>query len=492
MPGSQAIKRVAAFVAFAVLGFIVFLYPQAALVPVSLILAAFAFTRPSILKLGIVGLVLVPTVGFLRSSEAVTNAMQLAQSIESGSMLNRVAGTLLLATGIICLFWGRHRIGRVNLTPWVGAFILFAFLSFFWSQGPMQTLRRAAEALFVALFALGVGAVYYDRKPEGSTELIRTMCWASSLLSFAVLALSVARGDFHIANPAWRLGRIGIENQIGWCASVGFLAAWTTRARKDIWTRKEYLWFNLMIPGLVVLLTKSRETWLGVLAALFFLEFLKPRPLKKKLYGAMAVISVVVLFTQVPALKQMWNRGETDEDMQTASGRTQIWQQAIPMIRSHLMLGHGYGAFWIGQTVLTFSADWSPTSLHNGYLDSTAEAGLIGLLLIGIGVWVSSRNAWRLMKYPGQSEIALVLLVLTVNFMVINLFGAVLEVFNYFPVTALLVYSFFVSHRLDTFTRKQKQDSLTMRARASGFDERPDEFAWAASSHLQREPYPNA
>ena len=241
---------------------------------------------------------------------------------------------------------------------------------------------------------------------------------------------------------------------------------------------------------MVALLTKiRRETWLGVLAALFFLEFLKPRPLKKKIYGAMAVMSIVVLFTEVPALKQMWNRGETDEDMQTASGRTQIWQQALPMIQNHLMLGHGYGAFWIGTTVLTFSADWSPTSLHNG-TGSTAEAGLIGLLLIGIGVGDASRNAWRLMKYSGQSEIALVLLALTVNFMVINLFGAVLEVFNYFPVTALLVYSFLVSHRLDSFTRKQIQDGSSSQATGNGFAGRPEEFAWAASSQLHREPYP--
>jgi O-antigen ligase len=249
--------------------------------------------------------------------------------------------------------------------------------------------------------------------------------------------------------------------------------------------------FNLAVPGLAVLLTKSRETWLGVIAALFFLELMKPRQFKKKLYGAMAVLSVIVLFTQVPALKQMWNRGETEADMETASGRTQIWQQALPMIESHLMLGHGYGAFWIGTTVLTFSAEWSPTSLHNGYMDSTAEAGLIGLLLIGIGVWVSSRNAWRLMKFPGQSEVALVLLALTVNFMVINLFGAVLEVFNYFPVTALLVYSFFVSHRLETLTQNQK-DHSAMRSRATSVVNQPTDFAWAASSPLQREPYPRA
>ena len=160
------------------------------------------------------------------------------------------------------------------------------------------------------------------------------------------------------------------------------------------------------------------------------------------------------------------------------------------MIESHLFLGHGYGAFWTGTTVLTFSADWSPTSLHNGYLDSTAEAGLIGLFLIGIGVWVSSMNAWKLMKFPGQSEIALVLLSLTVSFMVINLFGAILEVFNYFTVTALLVYSFFISHRLENLTRIQQQNGSTIRSLATGVAGQKEEFSWAASSPVQRNPYP--
>ncbi|MGH9702192.1 MAG: hypothetical protein ACRD4K_02360, partial [Candidatus Acidiferrales bacterium] len=80
---------------------------------------------------------------------------------------------------------------------------------------------------------------------------------------------------------------------------------------------------------------------------------------------------------------------------------------------------------------------------------------------------------------------------LTVNFMVINLFGAVLEVFNYFPVTALLVYSFFVSHRLETLARIEEQNRSKIEARTTGPADPSEELAWAASSRLQREPFPN-
>jgi O-antigen ligase len=113
-----------------------------------------------------------------------------------------------------------------------------------------------------------------------------------------------------------------------------------------------------------------------------------------------------------------------------------------------MWLGHGLGAFWTPTTVVALSSHWSPTSLHNGYLDTVAELGLTGMAVIGLCFMVSARNAWRLMKYPGDREIGLALLVMYASLLVINAFASVLEVFNYFPVTAMLVYSFFVSRRL--------------------------------------------
>jgi len=67
----------------------------------------------------------------------------------------------------------------------------------------------------------------------------------------------------------------------------------------------------------------------------------------------------------------------------------------------------------------------------------------------------------------------------------------VLEVFNYFPVTALLVYSFFVSHRLETLAQEQARNRSKIEARTTGLADPSEELAWAASSRLQREPFPN-
>jgi O-antigen ligase len=489
MPDRQTLFVTGLLLGFVTLGLLLFMVPMTSIVLLGLLAAGIVLFQPAARRAAVIGLVLVPTYGFLYATSSKNNAQQLGQTIESGSLLNKIAGTLLLAIGVFFLVRGRKKIGGLNLLPWIGGFIAFAYVSCLWSASAPLSLRRATEALFVTVFALGVATNYYSRKADGAVELIRTICWASSLLVFAVLVVSAAHGDLHIADPAWRLGRTGIENQIAWCASVGLLAAWTTRARKDIWPAKQALWFNLAIPALVVLLTKSRETWLGVLAGFFVLEFLKPRALKTKIAGVMAIAGLVAIFAVIPPLQHMWDRGETEEDMQTASGRTQIWEQAMPLIRSHLLLGNGYGAFWTSRTVLVFSGDWSPTSLHNGYLDSVAEAGLLGILLIIVGVCVSLMNAWKLMKFPRESEIGLALLVLTVNFIVINLFGSVLEVFNYFPVTVMLIYSFFVSDRIDVWAGNSSRDPGSF-VPAATVARRSGMYQWTRSPALLRNSTP--
>jgi exopolysaccharide production protein ExoQ len=443
-------RSAAALIGFIGFGFLAVLWPMAALVLLGLIVAGVgcAVAQPFVLRLAVVGLVLLPTSGLLRTSAAETDAMRLAASVETGSIQNRLATTLLLAVGVVLVFRGREQLRQINLIPWLALFLALDYASTLWSQSAALTLRRSTEALFVTVFALGVGGMYYARRPRGDIEILRIICWATSILMALVMAVFVVHGDFHPASPAWRLGHAGVENQVGSVSAVGLIVAWATRKRPDIWENKWILWFNLAVPGLAVLLSKSRETWLGVLAALCMVELLKPYSLKKKVVGALGIGCVIGVFAFIPALNEMWNRGSSEQDLQTASGRTVLWEKAMPTIRNHLLLGHGYGAFWTGDTVLKFSSEWSPTSLHNGYLQTTAEIGLIGLCLIITGIAVSAKNAWRLTNHPQSSEVGLALLALYACFFVSDFFGGVLEAFNYFPVAAILTYSFFVSHRL--------------------------------------------
>ena len=410
-------------------------------------LAAVA-ARPALLRFAVMALVLTPTFSLVRTTSGALAASQLAQSIESGSTMNRSAATILFVTGLLCIGLRFREIRQVNLLPWAGLFLALVFASVAWSDSSALTVRRSVEALFIIVFALGAGGVYLANRADGAAQTIRMICWASSLLSFAILAAFAIRGEIHLMSASWRLGHEGTENQVGWMASVGLLLAWVTSKRRDIWPRRAALRFNLLVPVLVVLLTKSREVWLGVLAGIAVMKLAEGRSLRKGIAKLALFAAVIGVLAATPVVQNLWARGATEEDLQSASGRTQLWEAAWPLIRGNLLAGHGMGAFWTPATVVALSTHWSPTSLHNGYLDTVAELGLIGMLVLMLTGAFAARNALRLMKRPQDREVGLAALVLYTCLVVVNAFGSVLEVFNYFPVTATLVLTFFVSRRL--------------------------------------------
>ena len=403
--------------------------------------------RPALLRFGVMLLVLTPTLTLVRTTNSTLAAAQLGEAIESGSPMNRSAATLLFATGLLCIGFRLRELRKINLLPWAGLFLALVFASIAWSDSSALTVRRAVEAMFIIVFALGVGGVYLANRADGAAETIRMICWGSSLMSLGVLVAFAARGEIHLASAAWRLGHEGTENQVSWVASVGLLLAWATCRRRDIWPDRVALRFNLLVPGLVVLLTKSREVWLGVLAGVAVMKLAEGRSLGKGLVKLALFAAVIGALAATPMVQELWARGSTQEDLQSASGRMQLWEAAWPLIRGSLLAGHGMGAFWTPSTVVALSSHWSPTSLHNGFLDTVAEVGVIGLLVIVLCGAASTWNALRVIRRPEEREIAIAALALYTCFVVINGFASVLEVFNYFPVTAMLVLTFFVSRR---------------------------------------------
>src|SRR5947209_1669297 len=287
-------KHLALLACFAAVGVLAAFSPLAAAAVLGAAMALPVFlARPQLWRLVVMGLVLAPTMGLVRGSGAngsATAAVAVSDAIESGSLMNKAAATLLFAVGLWCIGtrWGALR--RINLIPWFGLFLALVFASLAWSESPPLTLRRGVEAGFIVVFALGAGGVYFARRPQGHAEIVRAICWASCLMTLGILCAFLARGEMHPADSAWRLGHEGTENQVAWVAVVGLLIAWVTRRRPDIWPRRAVLRLQLAVTGLGVLLTKSREVWLGVLAAVVVAELVQSRLRGKRITGLVLVL----------------------------------------------------------------------------------------------------------------------------------------------------------------------------------------------------------
>ncbi|HTG43662.1 MAG TPA: O-antigen ligase family protein [Verrucomicrobiae bacterium] len=60
----------------------------------------------------------------------------------------------------------------------------------------------------------------------------------------------------------------------------------------------------------------------------------------------------------------------------TFTGRTEIWEELIPIAMNSPILGCGYGGFWVKPV------ETGVNEAHNGYIDVLLEQGIVGLLLL--------------------------------------------------------------------------------------------------------------
>lgn len=423
--------------------------PYFALATLGLAVVLALYVRNALWTSAIAVLVLVPMHAIFSSSPAESySTAVISQAIEAGDPLRQVAIILLLLIGLAFLVHRPRELPRDNLLIWLAIYVGMATASLLWSQDRLLTLRGSIVAISVIVFSLGIGCVYYGRQPRGHVYLVRAICWTSTAVSMLILALAVFQGNFHVSDVAWRLGSMGHENQISQVAAVGLLGAILTRKRRDIWPGRIQVLCVMLFPGLAVVLTKSRTTWLALVASILVVEVCKRRSTAKKLAMILVMGSVLGLLVFASSSQRIWMRGASEGETATLSGRTKLWEQLWTDATKHVWLGYGFHAFWSPETVSAQAGEWTPTSAHNGYLDMVAELGLVGLAMILILIWLSSRNAWRLMKFPGYVEIGLYLLALNSMVLVVNGAESFIEDIEYFPMIVILVLTVFVAHRL--------------------------------------------
>lgn len=430
------------------------------LIGVVVVLSAVFWMRiarwPSIPSLIVIVLLLIPMVGLFvgHSKDYKTDVETVSESIESGSLGNRIVFPMLFVLGLYFVQLRPVDALRSNVTPWAGIYLAFLCLSVFWSLETMLTLRRVIVPVCVFAFVYGIGAVYYGTMRNGYVPMVRAIVWTSSTAALVILATRILQGDVQVMEPTWRLGNESVENQTAWMFGLGLLVAWATWARMDIWPIYQEKVFHLSILILTLLMTKSRTTLIAVFLGVLTIEWLRPRLGWRRLMRVSGMVAVCLVLVFVPGFDATWTRGN-EEAIDTLSGRLPLWENLLQIISGHLWGGLGYGALWSPKIVQAFSSHWTPTATHNGYLELVADLGLVGLLLsfviTGLSVW----NGLKLTRYPEYREIGIALVALIVASLVVSMgMSWYLERFQEYPSIVVLGLSVYVAHCLTALQQK--------------------------------------
>jgi O-antigen ligase len=285
--------------------------------------------------------------------------------------------TLALSALAAAALLGRTRVALTRL-EWAVIALLAAFAA--WTAASGSWSGRSSVSILQAersiVYAVGILAVLLVVERASVPHLLAGMVGGITSVSayglgqylFDRLPLDPFEGEL-LFHP------LGYANALGIFAAIGILLA----GGLAVWARSPFARAAALLP-LVVLVptlyfTSSRGAWLAVAAAL---------PVLLRFGGRVGLpgIALLVAVATVAVVAVLAASGGPDRLFHLpGENRAQYWQVAWQDYEDHPLLGSGagtYGEYWLahrGRELFTRTA-------HNVYLQSLAELGPVGLVLL--------------------------------------------------------------------------------------------------------------
>ncbi len=144
--------------------------------------------------------------------------------------------------------------------------------------------------------------------------------------------------------------------------------------------------------GFCVVMSQSRGGFLGLAAILLYLIFTERGvPLRYRLAPVFAFAAGLMLLpAEVSDRLRTLTSLESDYNVESATGRMEIWKRGMEYTRDHPIFGLGLTNFPIAEATLSdearqFGGRWKASVAHNSYMEILAETGIPGgMLYVGM------------------------------------------------------------------------------------------------------------
>jgi O-antigen ligase len=286
---------------------------------------------------------------------------------------------------------------------------------------------------YAMMLALYFAAFQTLRTPEQLRRLVMIVAAVLLLMSWREIANFSAGASFHYGRrsngPFWMLG-MGANHFGAFIAHFSVFVLGIFAVDKQVRWRRWLMLGTFVISLYPLFYSYSRGAYVAVLAALVVLGVLRWRML---LVG----VALLAIFWQTVLPQSVVDRIQMTDDSdgnleESAALRFVMWTLAKHLFSEHPAFGIGFDGFW-------FASDGLPLrNVHNYFLQTAAEQGIFGLLLIALLLWKAVRSGWRLYRSQGDDfsrGMGLGLIACTTALAVTNLFGdrfSQLELGGYF------------------------------------------------------------
>ena len=320
-----------------------------------------------------------------------------AETAGSGSMQRQISFAMLSLFGLFYLpRWKRSDLEKQGAIAWSALLLTgWTILSFLWSEAPGSSRGRVLGLLVLILVAVGVCIRF---KPQ---EIVQ-WCGLTTVVFMVIGVLcEVSLGTFHPGGGGYRFGGTVSPNEQGVNCALAVIASWY------LWRKhpRNLFWCGAALSGFVMcILTKSRSSLIGLVAALLIAQILNLRQWRTKvLIGCTVGVLACALgwlewngIVDLGDLVQM-GREKDSTPSESLSGRLPLWTELIEIQGPHPFLGHGFGGFWTPERITDISRDqdWGVSAAHFAYLDLEIGLGPIGVCLFALTLLLAIRRGLR-------------------------------------------------------------------------------------------------
>lgn len=239
--------------------------------------------------------------------------------------------------------------------------------------------------------------------------------------------------DKHWGTDAW-IGVTTHKNPLGQLCLVSALAfLWSlaeSRKKGERLMEHSVVWLYLAMTGYLFFggLSNSRSSTsifcFGVAVALFIvIGRMRDRIntiIRSIVLGTVVLVAVALLLDMSGTSLQAVVAGLYGKDP-TLTDRTYLWGDVVRLGMDHPILGSGYGGFWVPSIYgkLSPMVDNRPGEAHNGYLETFANLGLVGVALLAWMILQSLSSAAKVIQTDfeyGRLRLVLIFSVLVMNY----------------------------------------------------------------------------
>jgi O-antigen ligase len=300
----------------------------------------------------------------------------------------RWTGLALLCFVAVALLVTDHvELGRVEISALLAltALIAWTMLSAIWSSEPQSSVLETERGL---VYLVCLVAVLLVSDAVGVASLV------GGLLGGIVLVCMYSLGDWVAAAPSLHrlpllIGPIGYSNGLGLLAAVGVLLA-LGLAFSGAGRGRAVALLSVLVLAPTLVLTESRGAWLALVVGLAATAALFPR----RSLATLTRTALAIGGAAAVGFGLVWPvAGKGLVTVTSADNRLQLWHAAWRDYLAHPLLGSGagtFGAYWYGHASIPAGA----LDAHSLYLESLAELGPVGLVLLLVFIAVPLRAAW--------------------------------------------------------------------------------------------------